>query len=145
MFCKRYFIFFVVALFVGQSIYSFRQNLIASKFNIPTLNHHVTCSLSEIRNFCTSHHSFFPHRLSPHCLCWSQWLKPQEIRPVIVHGSVLIYALLRFTMPLDGTLSVLCAPPLVEGCGLTHEGFGLESRAQDAWGEALTQGDPSGM
>ena len=27
---------------------------------------------------------------------------------------------------------VLCVPPLVKGCGPTHEGFWLESRAQDA-------------
>jgi len=37
------------------------------------------------------------------------------------------------------TLSTLHAPPLIEGCGLTNEGSRLESRAQDAWGEALTQ------
>ena len=68
-------------------------------------------------------------------------LKPQEIRQVIVHCSVLMYeALIRYIMHLDGTPSMLCAPPLVEGCGPTHEGFGLESRAQDAQEEALTQG-----
>ena len=91
---------------------------------------HVTRSLSEIGNF-KSHHSFFPQPSqlpSP-----VPTTKPQEIRQV---SNCLLFsaeeALLRYIMHLDGTLSTLCVPPLVKGCGPTHEGFWLESRAQDA-------------
>ena len=98
------------------------------------------------RFFFKLHHSFFPQpscitTAFPHIACVFQLLKPQKVRQVTVHCSVLMYeALLRYIMHLDGTLSMLHAPPLVEGCGPTHGRFGLVWRAQDAWGEALAQG-----
>ena len=104
---------------------------------------HVTHSLSEIGNF-KSHHSFFPQPSQPPFPTSPSPVpttKPQEIRQV---SNCLPFsadeALLRYIMRLDGTCSTLCVPPLVKGCGPTYEGFWLESRAQDAWGETLTQG-----
>ena len=96
---------------------------------------HVTRSLSEIGNF-KSHHSFFPQPSQPPFPTSPSPVpttKPQEIRQV---SNCLPFsadeALLRYIMRLDGTLSMLCVPPLVKGCGPTHEGFWLESRAWDA-------------
>ena len=97
---------------------------------------HVTRSLSEIGK-CKLHHSFFPQPSQPPFPTSPSPVpttKPQEIRQVsnCLPFSADVEALLRYIMRLDGTLSTLCVPPLVKGCGPTHEVFWLESRAQDA-------------